>query len=311
MPKVFVEPIGLTLTVDERDNLLDALVTPIDIPTDCAGRGTCGSASSVSAPASSRRRRSASSSGSPRSCAPRAGAWPAGVPRSARVSVEVRGTAGQRRILTTSKLTHGAAHPAVCTRFVQLEPPTLADKRSDLERLDEGLGGVEVPLHVLEELPATLRDGKWKARRPATAAGHRRAPGRARARVLRRRHRHRRVQGHRLSVRPARGTLIDQEAVENPQMRYGEDVISRIAHASSTTRRRRSPPPYGARQREPQALYGGPGRPPQPRLRHDGRGQYGDASPRARSLAGRSRPGAVRSRRRRAAHLRRASSAST
>ena len=28
-----------------------------------------------------------------------------------------------------------------------------------------------------------------------------------------------------------RGTLVDQEAVENPQMRYGEDVISRIAQA--------------------------------------------------------------------------------
>ncbi len=28
-----------------------------------------------------------------------------------------------------------------------------------------------------------------------------------------------------------RGRLVDQEAVENPQMRYGEDVISRIAHA--------------------------------------------------------------------------------
>ena len=28
------------------------------------------------------------------------------------------------------------------------------------------------------------------------------------------------------------GALIDQEAVENPQMRYGEDVISRIAHAA-------------------------------------------------------------------------------
>ncbi len=29
-----------------------------------------------------------------------------------------------------------------------------------------------------------------------------------------------------------RGALIDQEAIENPQMRYGEDVISRIAHAA-------------------------------------------------------------------------------
>ena len=33
MPKVFVEPIGITLTVDEQENLLDGLVrAQIDIP---------------------------------------------------------------------------------------------------------------------------------------------------------------------------------------------------------------------------------------------------------------------------------------
>ena len=66
------------------------------------------------------------------------------------MSIEVRGTAGQRRILTTSRLRHGAAHPAVTTRHLELEPPTLADARSDLERFDEALGGVDVPLHVLQ-----------------------------------------------------------------------------------------------------------------------------------------------------------------
>ena len=43
MPKVFVEPIGLTLSLDEQESLFDGLVrAAIDIPTDCAGRGTCG-----------------------------------------------------------------------------------------------------------------------------------------------------------------------------------------------------------------------------------------------------------------------------
>ena len=43
MPKVFVEPIGLTLQVDDEETLLDALVrASVEIPTDCAGRGTCG-----------------------------------------------------------------------------------------------------------------------------------------------------------------------------------------------------------------------------------------------------------------------------
>ena len=235
MPKVFVEPIGLTLAIDEQDNLLEALVhAQIDIPTDCAGRGTCGKclvrlgSGELTAPTERELKRIPEKL--------RAEGWRLACqayPRSARVSIEVRGTAGQRRILTTSKLTHGAAHPAVCTRFVQLEPPTLADKRSDLERFDEGLGGVEVPLHVLEELPATLRDGKWKA--TATLYGKRVIdvhPG----------ERERECYGVAVDIGTSkviaylfdlkRGALIDQEAVENPQMRYGEDVISRIAHAS-------------------------------------------------------------------------------
>ena len=104
-----------------------------------------------------------SSSASRRSSARRAGGWPARrYPRGARVSIEVRGTAGQRRILTTSKLHHGKPHPAVVTKHVELEPATLEDARSDLERFDEALGGVEVPLNVLDCLPKTLREGKWK-----------------------------------------------------------------------------------------------------------------------------------------------------
>ena len=235
MPKVFVEPIGITLTVDEQENLLDGLVrAQIDIPTDCAGRGTCGKclvrlgSGELTSPTEREFKRIPEKL--------RAEGWRLACqayPRSARVSIEVRGTAGQRRILTTSKLTHGAAHPAVRTRSIQLEPPTLADKRSDLERFDEGLGGVEVPLHVLEGLPATLRDGRWKV--TATCYGKRVIdvhPG----------ERDRECYGVAVDIGTSKviaylfdlrhGTLIDQEAVENPQMRYGEDVISRIAHAS-------------------------------------------------------------------------------
>ena len=236
MPKVFVEPIGLTLALDEQESLFDGLVrAAIDIPTDCAGRGTCGKclvrlgSGELTAPTERELKRIPEKL--------RAEGWRLACqayPRSARVSIEVRGTAGQRRILTTSRLHHGAAHPAVCVRNLELTPPTLADARSDLERVDEALGGVDVPLHVLQRLPATLRDGKWKV--TATCYGKRvidvhagdHAPD---------------LYGVAVDVGTskviaylfdlARGVVIDQEAVENPQMRYGEDVISRIAHAAT------------------------------------------------------------------------------
>ena len=40
----------------------------------------------------------------------------------------------------------------------------------------------------------------------------------------------------------ASGTLIDQEALENPQMRFGEDVISRLTQAIHDGRARRPAP---------------------------------------------------------------------
>ncbi len=236
MPKVFVEPIGLTLAVDEQESLFDGLVgAAIDIPTDCAGRGTCGKclvrlgSGELTAPTERELKHIPEKL--------RAEGWRLACqayPRSARVSVEVRGTAGQRRILTTSRLHHGAAHPAVCVRHLELTPPTLADARSDLERFDEALGGVDVPLHVLQRLPATLRDGKWKV--TATCYGKRVIDVHAGDHAPE-------LYGVAVDVGTskvivylfdlARGVVIDQEAVENPQMRYGEDVISRIAHAAT------------------------------------------------------------------------------
>ena len=234
MPKVFVEPIGLTLEVSEEENLLDCLVrASIDIPTDCAGRGTCGKclvrlgSGELTEPTERELKRIPEKL--------RAEGWRLACqayPRSARVSIEVRGTAGQRRILTTSKIHHGAAHPAVVTETLELEPPTLEDKRSDLERFDEALGGVEVPLSVLECLPSTLREGKWKV--TATCYGKRVLDVRAGATEQD-------LYGVAVDIGTSKviaylfdlrsGALIDQEAIENPQMRYGEDVISRIAQA--------------------------------------------------------------------------------
>jgi len=98
VPKVFVEPIGLTLQVDEQETLLDGLVrAAVDIPTDCAGRGTCGKclvrlgAGELTAPTERELKRIPE-----RLCAE---GWRLACqahPLSARVGIEVRGTAGQR-----------------------------------------------------------------------------------------------------------------------------------------------------------------------------------------------------------------------
>ena len=241
MARVFVEPIGVTLEVAADEDLLAPLVrAAVDIPTDCAGRGTCGKclvrlgAGELTPPTERELKRVPEKL--------RADGWRLACQAhavSARVSIEVRATGGRRRILTASKLQHGAAHPAVTTQAVTMDVPTMEDKRSDVARFTQALsaGGIkasaaDVPLPVLQRLPQTLRDGRWRA--VAARYGRRVVdvfPGESAPDLF----------GAAVDVGTSkviaylfdlgRGRLIDQEAVENPQMRYGEDVISRIAHA--------------------------------------------------------------------------------
>ena len=307
VPKVFVEPIGITLTVDEQENLLDGLVrAQIDIPTDCAGRGTCGKclvrlgSGELTAPTERELKRIPEKL--------RAEGWRLACqayPRSARVSIEVRGTAGQRRILTTSKLTHGAAHPAVARcpcSWSRRRSPTSAPTWSASTRVS---AASRCPLHVLA-VPA-----RHAARRQVE--GHGDLLRQARHRRASRASASRELYGVAVDIGTskviaylfdlARGALIDQEAVENPQMRYGEDVISRIAHAAQHNETAAAGRGRARRhQHEPRGALRAPGHPRQPRLRHDRGRQHGDAPPRPRPLARRPRPGAVRAGRGRAAH---------
>ena len=232
MAKVFVEPIGLTLEVDEQETLLDGLLrASVDIPTDCAGRGTCGKClvrlgAGELTPATEQERKripeKLRNDGWRLACS--------AYPRSPRVSIEVRGASSQRRILTTSKLHHGAAHPAVSAASLAIKPPTLEDLRSDHGRLSDALGGADLPLALLADLPPMLRDARWHVvvlrygKRVIDVRPGREVPT---------------LYGVAVDIGTSkvisylfdlsRGVLIDQEAIENPQMRYGEDVISRIA----------------------------------------------------------------------------------
>ena len=234
MTKVFVEPIGVTVEVEGGETLL-AVVTSgaVDVPVDCAGRGTCGKclvrtgAGSFSAPTEIERGKVPASR--------LAQGWRLACQTttlSERVSIEVRATQGRRQILTTSRLHPGEPRPAVTREVVTLEPPTLADARADRERLLVALGADDVPLGVTRTLPATLREGGYRA-------------------VVTR------YEGRPIDVETAdvdgpafgaavdvgtskiiaylfdleSGRQIDQEALENPQMRFGEDVVTRLTQA--------------------------------------------------------------------------------
>ena len=217
---------------------------PVDIPTDCAGRGTCGKclvrlgSGELTAPTERELKRIPEKL--------RAEGWRLACqayPRSARVSIEVRGTAGQRRILTTSKLharrrAPGGAH-RVRASWSRRRSPTRAPTWSASTRPS---AASRCRCNVLECLPA---------RRCATASGRsrRRCTASASIDVHPGDDARRELYGVAVDIGTSkviaylfdlqRGALIDQEAIENPQMRYGEDVI--IAHRARGPAQRRRP----------------------------------------------------------------------
>ena len=237
MPKVLVEPIGVTVEVAAGDTLLAAVSSAaVDLPVDCAGRGTCGKclvrlgAGELSGPTSVELRKITPerlAQGWRLACQAK--------PLSARVSIEVRQTAGRRQILTASRLTHGEAHPAVRKQVVSLPRATFDDARSDRERVRNELGATAVPLSVLRRLPAMLRQGRFTAtitmyegslidveRKDAALRAYGAAVDIGTSKII----------VYLMDL--LEGRLIDQEAIENPQMHHGEDVVTRITEALET-----------------------------------------------------------------------------
>ena len=234
LTKVLVEPIGVTVAVSPGRTLLDALTTAaVSVSADCHGRGTCGKclvrpgAGQVTPPTDIERDRL--------TAAQIAEGWRLACqtsPLSPSVSIEVRQTRGRRQILTASRLRHGAVRPAVVKGLVELPPATLGDARSDDVRLRDAMADVDIPLSVIRRLPSTLRAGEWRAL--VTRRGRRVIdvePADAGTGAY----------GAAVDIGTSKivvylfnlltGRHIDQEALENPQMRFGEDVVTRIAQA--------------------------------------------------------------------------------
>jgi uncharacterized 2Fe-2S/4Fe-4S cluster protein (DUF4445 family) len=120
----------------------------------------------------------------------------------------------------------------VAREVLSLPPPTFDDPRSDLERVRQQLGKSEIPLSVLSRLTDVLREGDFAAtitRNGGTVVDV--APLDVDARVF----------GAAVDLGTSKiiaylvdlrdGRLVDQEAIENPQMRLGEDVVTRITGA--------------------------------------------------------------------------------
>ncbi len=126
--------------------------------------------------------------------------------------------------------------PAVRPHFVTVEPPNMMVPASDLSRLrfalerDWALVGLEIPLSILSDLQKTLRAGNWSV--TAAVAGGRRLVAVYPALVER-------LYGLAVDVGSttiaahladlSTGAVLASAGVMNPQIRFGEDLMSRIS----------------------------------------------------------------------------------
>ncbi|HUT59236.1 MAG TPA: ASKHA domain-containing protein [Phycisphaerae bacterium] len=144
--------------------------------------------------------------------------------------------ASQVQILTEAQQAARQVQPAVRKVYVELAAPTLADPAADLKRLEKhpGVGEVKVDLGLLRQLPRLLREADFAGTAVIT---DRRLigfePGDTRSQCL--------GVAVDLGTTTLVGSLLDLCTGEergiasamNPQVRYGDDVLSRIEYCTS------------------------------------------------------------------------------
>jgi len=134
------------------------------------------------------------------------------------------------QILTTHAGESTALRPVVSKRFFRLEAPTSQDAGSDVTRLKVAIGEIKIPFHLLQNLSTFLRAHDWQG--TAVLAGNRLAG-------LEVGDTSKNAYGIAVDLGTTTivGTLFDlatgeEKAVSsmmNPQVGFGDDVISRIS----------------------------------------------------------------------------------
>ena len=235
--RVVFEPEGRSVYVLEGSMLIEAAVRAgIVLDTPCGGQGTCGKCRvdvTVNAPEPSeadRRRFSAAelAKGARLACQTRVtGEMTVQIPMAARFF--------DQKILTDGEGRDVPLDPTVSKRHLKLSEPSLEDQRADADRVLEAIDEpLEPTLEVLNELPAFLRDHKFDITAVSAEGGLiALSPGDTSDRNY--------GVAFDIGTTTVVGFLMDLctgrelavAARGNPQVAFGDDVVSRINHAAS------------------------------------------------------------------------------
>ncbi|HYA22020.1 MAG TPA: ASKHA domain-containing protein [Thermoproteota archaeon] len=233
MPVVRVLPDDLTLRVDVDDDLLSALrVSGLQIESICNGRGTCGKclvkviSGDVSPPTEREKE------------------WQLLVGPEARLACQTRAVdnvtlflpetsrTSEAKILTVGRMLEAKPSPLVQVKIVEVPAPSLSDQSPDVGRLLKQVGVTSYDPALLGRIPAVLRDSNWQVQavvRDGSLVD------------LLPRSVTRRILGVAADIGTTTvvvylfdlvtGKLLDVKADYNAQIKYGEDVVTRISYA--------------------------------------------------------------------------------
>ena len=257
--KVHFNPDNVEIVVDQGENLLQAAIAAgVRIYASCGGAGTCGTCKvqvekgDVETTRTDKITDEEFNKGIRQACQSKVlSDLSIYVPVESRLEKAV--LAREQKRVSEVLATGWRFVPPLSKYFVELPPPTLDDNTSDLSRLLRGLkqryhlSNLSIDFPVVKKLARTLRDADWKATVTTLVtatkprAGDRRRPRVINIEVGDTRDKHyslafdigtTTICGQLLDLN--RGRVVAESMAYNGQIRYGQDVITRIAYCQKT-----------------------------------------------------------------------------
>ena len=240
--RIDLQPVGRRADVTAGTTLLAAARSVgVELQSVCGGAGTCGScrvrlAHGVLSPPTAAEKdeltREEMADGYRLACQ-------AVALSDARLDIPAESLTAPQRVQVEGEDLKVALQPVVFPVDVDIAPPSANDVRSDVTRLRAAVpssnGEVEFPLPVLVSLPEKLRSQEWSARLAVRRVNHTSQvvgvlPPRSRMLGLAVDIGTTKIAAYLIDLEE--GETIGRMGTVNPQIAYGEDVISRISFAN-------------------------------------------------------------------------------
>ena len=236
--RIVFEPSGKQVVVGPGKSILEAASKAgVSIRSECGGRGLCGKCkviipsktglSPLTKNEKSRLTAKEIEKGFRLACL----SLVTGEAENVTVIIPEESRLEKRRILIEGFERDVSLEPAIYKVFLEVPKPSLGDVRADAERLLNVLGEkLEISLEVLRKLPTVLRDGNWRV--SVTIWNNQRIidieAGRSdesygvavdlgTSKII----------GYLVDL--SNGDIIRTATIENPQLVYGEDLVTRIS----------------------------------------------------------------------------------